>query len=120
MAYIDDTSHLPPASQKPKAIVGRDRLNWRNADGRLFLHHGNNPNPLLAVEPVDMYRIRFPDGGLSDMMNLTRAKDVAIARALQSLNSEVQETPQPAATFANGDERLGGRRQGRRSSLRGS
>jgi hypothetical protein len=114
MAYtkIGDTRRVPPAPQKPKTIVGRDRLNWRNADGRLFLHHGNNRNPLLTVEPdskyTGMYRIRFAEGGLSDMVNLTRAKDAAIALALQSLNSEVQETPQRAATFANSDGRLGG------------
>jgi hypothetical protein len=114
MAYtkIGDTCRVSPASQKPKTIVGRDRLNWHKADGRLFLYHGNNRNPLLTVEPdskyTGMYRIRFPEGGLSDMVNLTRAKDAAIALALQSLNSEVQETPQPAATFANSDGRLGG------------
>jgi hypothetical protein len=28
------TGRVPPASQKPKTIVGLDRLNWRNADGR--------------------------------------------------------------------------------------
>jgi hypothetical protein len=44
-----------------------------------------------------MYRIRFPDGGLSDMANLTRAKDAAIALALQSLNSGPQGTPGQAA-----------------------
>jgi hypothetical protein len=90
-----------PSSQKPKPIVGRDRLKWRHADGRLFLYHGNNCSPLLTVEPdskyAGMYRIRFPEGGLSDMVNLTRAKDAAITLALQSLNSGVQETPQPAA-----------------------
>jgi hypothetical protein len=35
-----------------------------------------------------MYRIRFPDGGLSDMVNLTRAKDAALAFALRALNCE--------------------------------
>jgi hypothetical protein len=45
-----------------------------------------------------MYRIRFPDGGLSDMVNLTRAKDAALAFALQALNCEAQETP-PNASY---------------------
>jgi hypothetical protein len=44
-----------------------------------------------------MYRIRFPDGGLSDMVNLTRAKDAALAFALQALNCEAQETPPDAS-----------------------
>jgi hypothetical protein len=39
-----------------------------------------------------MYRIRFPDGRLSDMVNLTRAKAAAVAFALQALNCEAQET----------------------------
>jgi hypothetical protein len=114
MAYtkIGGTCRVPPANQKPKTIVGRDRLKWHNADGRLSLYHGNNRNPLLTVEPdlkyTGMYRIRFPEGGLSDMVNLTRAKDAAITHALQSLNSEVQETLQPPATFAKNEGRLGG------------
>ena len=56
---------IPPASQKPKTIVGLDRLKWRNADKRLFLYHRNDPNPLVTIEPdskyTGMYRIRFPD-----------------------------------------------------------
>src|SRR5215475_2001459 len=83
MAYTKTggTCRADPTSQKPRAIVGLDRLKWRNADGRLFLYHGNDPNPLVTIEPDSkysgMYRIRFPDGGLSDMANLTRAKDAA-------------------------------------------
>jgi hypothetical protein len=38
-----------------------------------------------------MYRIRFPDGRLSDMVNLTRAKDAALSIALKALNSGTQE-----------------------------
>jgi hypothetical protein len=99
MAYTKtaDTCGVTPASQKPKTIVGRDRLNWRHADGRLFLFYRDNRNPLVTIEPDSkypgMYRIRFPDGGLSDMVNLTRAKDAALAFALRSLNSVAQETP---------------------------
>ena len=106
MAYTKTrgTCCFPATSQKPKTIVGHDRLNWRHADGRLFLYYGNNRNPLLTVERdsdyTGMYRIRFPDGGLSDMANLTRAKDAAVALALKSLNSGdsgAQETPGQAA-----------------------
>ena len=80
-----------------RTVVGRDRLKWRrHADGRLFLIHRKR-NPLVIVEPdskhTGMYRVRFPDGGLSDMVNLTRAKDAAFAFALRSLNVATQETP---------------------------
>jgi hypothetical protein len=57
-------------------------------------------NPLVTVENdskyTGMYRIRFPDGGFSDTVNLTRAKDAALAFALQALNCEAQETPPDA------------------------
>lgn len=52
--------------------------------------------PLAIVEPDAkypfLYRIRYPDGHLSDMVNLTRAKDAACWFALRSLNSRPQET----------------------------
>jgi hypothetical protein len=93
---------MPAASSKKrKTIVGRDRLTWRHtSQHRLFLCHGRGRNPVVTVEPDSkysgMYRIRFPDGSLSDMVNLTRAKDAALAFALQALNCEAQETPPDA------------------------
>ena len=114
MAYTKTrgTCCVPATSQKPKTIVGRDRLNWRHADGRLFLYYGNNRNPLLTVERdsdyTGMYRIRFPDGGLSDMANLTRAKDAAVALALKSLNSGDsgrKKRPDKRPTFAKSERR---------------
>ena len=91
-----------PSSKKRKVIVGRDRLTWRHTtDHRLLLCHGSRPNPLVTVEPdskyAGMYRIRFLDGGLSDMVNLTRAKDAALAFVLQALNCEAQEMPPDAS-----------------------
>ena len=95
--------HVTPSSKKREAIVGRDRLTWRHtSDRRLLLCRGRGRNPLVTVEPDSkysgMYRIRFSDGGYSDMVNLTRAKDAALAFALQALNCEVQETP-PEASY---------------------
>src|SRR5205085_11194292 len=88
-------------SKRRKAIVGRDRLMWRHTtDRRLLLCHGRGRNPLVTVEPdskyTGMYRIRFPDGGLSDMVTLTRAKP-ALAFALRAFNCEAQETPPDAS-----------------------
>jgi hypothetical protein len=89
-------------SKERKAVVGRDRLTWRHTtDDRLLLCHGSRRNPFVTVEPelkyTGMYHIRFPAGGLSDMVNLTRAKDAALAFALQALNCEAQETPPDAS-----------------------
>jgi hypothetical protein len=82
---------------RQRSITGRDRLAWRKDGVRLLLFHGSDQNPLAIVEPDAkypfLYRIRYPDGRLSDMVNLTRAKDAACWFALRSLNSRPQETP---------------------------
>jgi len=70
-----------------KRIFGRQDIKW---DGlRLRLCTGR----LLATveddaEWVCMYRVRLPGGYLTDMANLTRAKDAAIGSALNKLNSQ--------------------------------
>lgn len=78
-----------------KSITGRDRLTWREDGVRLLLYHGSGRSPLAIVEPNAkypfLYRIRYPDGHLSDMVNLTRAKDAACWFALRSLNSSPEE-----------------------------
>jgi hypothetical protein len=83
------------ASKNP-SIVGRDRLTWRKEGARLLLFHGADENPLAIVEPDAKYpflfRIRYPNGDLSDMVNLTRAKYAACWFALRSLNSPPQGT----------------------------
>src|SRR5262245_23000298 len=105
------TRRIARINQKSRTIVGRDRLKWRYADKRLSLHQGNDKNPLATIEPdpkhSGMYRIRFPAGGLSDMVNLTRAKDAAIALALQSLNSGVQETDPQGASVRKEQVKVG-------------
>jgi hypothetical protein len=66
-------------------LYDRDDLKWdglklRARTGRL----------LATVEPdpewSPMYRVRLPDGHLTDMLNLTRAKDAAKYLALEALN----------------------------------
>jgi hypothetical protein len=81
--------------KKASAIVGRDRLTWRSDGHGLYLFHGASPRPLVSIEPDSKYplfRIRYPNGELSDMVNLSRAKEAASAFALRSLNSEAQES----------------------------
>jgi len=92
-----DVVRVAPSSKKRKAIVRRDQLTWRHTtERRLLLCHGRSRKPLVTVEPdskyTGMYRIQFPEGGLSDMVNLTRAKAAAVAFALQALNCEAQES----------------------------
>jgi hypothetical protein len=93
---IAGTRGVASASKKSKTIVGRDRLVWRVKGDRYALHHGNNPQPLARVEGhcggLGGWRVHRPDGSISEALNLTRAKDAAIALALRSLNSGAQET----------------------------
>jgi hypothetical protein len=96
MAYAK-TTRFTSVSEKPNNVVGRDRLSWCKDGIRLLPLHGTNKDPLAIVEPDANYpflnRIRYPDGHLSDLVNLTRAKDAACWFALRSLNSPPQETP---------------------------
>ena len=46
---------------------------------RYCLHYGQLKKPVLEiVADGDLYRIRWPDIGLSDLTNLTRAKEAAL------------------------------------------
>jgi hypothetical protein len=59
-------------------------------DGRcLRLHSGRR---LATIEPdpawPGMWRVRMPDGRLTDMVNWTRARDAAIALAAAALNRD--------------------------------
>jgi hypothetical protein len=80
-----------------------DNKNNRRA---YFLHRGRSKRPIVCIVPdssTALYRIAWPDIGLSDLTNLTRAKDAArewaerkalvedrklpVARRLKSLNN---------------------------------
>src|SRR5262245_56434398 len=70
---------------------GRRELTWSQlSDGTYSLHCGQQRTPMLSVirdgVHVGMWRIRHVDGGLSDLVNLSRAKDAAMSVALGILN----------------------------------
>jgi hypothetical protein len=48
---------------------------------------------LATIEPdgtwLGMFRVRLPDDRVTDMVNLSRAKDAAISLAIASLNGAV-------------------------------
>jgi hypothetical protein len=54
------------------------------------LHYGKGSKPVISIEKdakyPTMWRVRMPDGTLSDMVNRTRAKDAAILVADRILN----------------------------------
>jgi hypothetical protein len=54
------------------------------------LHYGTSKKVLATVIPDDkwptMWRIHWPDGQLSDMVNIARAKDAAFSIAARKLS----------------------------------
>jgi hypothetical protein len=61
-------------------------LGWRG--NRLVLNGRGAPLAEIVPEPQwkGMWRVRLPDGTLSDMVNITRARDAARSLALLALN----------------------------------
>ena len=70
-------------------MYGRQDLKW---DGRQLRLLSSRSVVLASIEPdltwPRMWRVRLPDGYLTDMANLSRAKDAAASLALGILNRE--------------------------------
>jgi hypothetical protein len=66
----------------------RNALLWRGND----LYLKGRRRPVAGIEPdaqwAGMWRVRRPGGSLSDMVNLSRARDAAVAVGLAVLNRE--------------------------------
>jgi hypothetical protein len=82
---------LSPFLRPPKSghCFGRNELCWDGHKLRL----GPKTGPVLAtIEPdakwPDMYRVRLPNGHLTDMVNISRARDAAVCLALAELNKQ--------------------------------
>ena len=78
-------------------IYGRGDLKWKDRELRLV-----TGRLLATVEPdakwAGMYRVRLPNGHVTDMVSISRAKDAAISLALINLNNfQAQETRLRAA-----------------------
>jgi hypothetical protein len=84
-------------------IIRSDQLNWRPDGDGFAICLERRTSAILHVVPdktyAGMWRVKFPDGSLSDMANLTRAKDAGRAHALAILHSKLrhQETPSGGA-----------------------
>src|SRR5262245_45918946 len=83
--------------------INSQRLTWVGDE----LVYGRRT--LLRIERHEVYpemwRVRLPDGGLTDMVNRTRAKDaaVSIAHRLLNVSENISEAP---PTAPNGFEAL--------------
>ncbi len=85
-----------PAYEKRQSGYDRMDLTWRACScGSYALHAAGITDAILHVVPdakhAAMWRIAHPDGHLSDIVNLTRAKDAAASVALGILNRSRQE-----------------------------
>jgi hypothetical protein len=108
MPLVGDVIKPLRGSPAMSRITGRDRLSWHKSAGGFALHREGLRAPLLHVMPDathrGMWRIRHPDGRLSDMANLTWAKDGAVALALNLLNGrQAQETAAGAPPVRSND-----------------
>jgi hypothetical protein len=61
------------------AIIGPDELSVTSSVPIVALYRGRSRKPLLRLVPSGvLYRIEWPDIGLSDLVNITRAKAAAL------------------------------------------
>src|SRR5215472_4108934 len=69
-------------------MIESNQLTWRTIENGFALHRWQTKTPLLHVVPdtvhPGMWRIRSLDGRLTDMANLPRARDAAVAIALET------------------------------------
>jgi len=91
-------------------VCGRRDLAWRRErDSTLVLCRTSSKTILVRIVAdrvyPSMWRVKMPSGKLSDMTNLVRAKDAAMAIALSILNREqkAQETASEAPPTAPND-----------------
>ena len=76
-------------------IVSHQALTWKGPV--LYFKRRKMFEVVQDAKYPKMWRVRYPDGQLSDMVNLTRARDAAAGLALAALNSRGEETPRRAS-----------------------
>jgi hypothetical protein len=71
-------------------VFARRELTWRTAGDALALCHGQTVLVHMMPDPrlPGMWRVRYRDGRISDMANITRAKETSIRFALAELNRQ--------------------------------
>jgi hypothetical protein len=86
-------------------VWARRALAWKGNS----LHVGGKGKPVLAIEPdrwPGMWRIRLPDGSLTDMLNLSRARDAAMAIALRILQGKETRLEAPRTAILTSADSL--------------
>jgi hypothetical protein len=75
-----------------KFKFNRSYYGWQQTGVVLRLIRSGRVVAVVAPDPgfPSMFRIKFPDGSISDMANLTRAKDVALSLADAALDGRIR------------------------------
>jgi hypothetical protein len=76
-------------------IVSHQALTWKGPV--LYFKRRKMFEIVQDAKYPTMWRVRHADGRLSDMVNLTRARDAATGLALAALNSKGEESARGAA-----------------------
>ena len=73
-------------------MLGTQALAWKFLGGEWVLYRQGSKAPQRFVVPDDrypgMWRVKSRDGELSDMVNLSRAKDAAASHLMVEVNSQ--------------------------------
>jgi hypothetical protein len=90
-----------------RTVTPASALTWRKTASGHAIYLRDRGKPLATVEPdtqyAGMWRIHMPDGWVSDMANLSRAKEAAIRSVLFVLNrKETATEAPPVAPMAEG------------------
>jgi hypothetical protein len=88
-------------SRRFMMVYGRHDLTWKGRELRL-----TSGRLLATIEPdgrwAGMFRVRLRDGWLSDMVNLSWAKDAAVGLSLDRLNRHQETGSKGVYVAANG------------------
>jgi hypothetical protein len=97
-------------------MIDRNDLRWK--DDRLMVR-GRWSGARIVPDPKwpKMFRVEFPEGVLSDMVNLTRAKDAAAHLVFARLNAAPEREPHRATAHASGEVPGWGSSHGRRRRI---
>ena len=101
------SSETAAAGIQRRGVTPSRALTWRKTASGHALYQRDRGKPLATVEPdtqyAGMWRVRMPDGWVSDMTNLARAKDAAIRSVLFVLNrKETARNRPPVARTGQG------------------
>jgi hypothetical protein len=95
----ETTAGITRKRPQGRTVTPSRALTWRKTASGHALYLRDRGQPLATVEPeaqhVGMWRVRMPDGWVSDMANLARAKDAAIRSVLFVFNRKETATDRP-------------------------